>query len=108
MLLELEIVSISTKNPNIVFDPLTDISISLARDDMLGYLTIHRSRECDDIHPILFEESKVNSRSPIVVSLELRYRDELDQIFVSSVVLGEEDDLVYLIVLVSIGSSFFR
>ena len=33
--------------------------------------------------------------------------DELDQVFVSSVVAGEEDDLIYLIVLISIGSSFF-
>ena len=33
--------------------------------------------------------------------------DELDQVFVSSVVAGEEDNLIYLIVLVSVGSSFF-
>lgn len=96
-----------TKYPNIVLDPLTDICVSFARDDMLGYLAIHRSRECDDICTVLLEESKVDTRSPIVVSLELRYRDEFYQILVPIIIASEEDYLIYLIVFISIGSSFF-
>jgi hypothetical protein len=105
--LELEIVPILAEYSYIVLDPLTEIIISFARDDMLRYLTIHRSRECDDICTILLEQSKVDPRSPIVVSLELRYRNEFDEILVSIIVASEEDDLIYLIILVSIGSSFF-
>ena len=107
MFLELEIVSIRAKYPNIVLDPLTDICVSFARDDMLRYLAIHRSRECDDICTILLEEGKIKARSPIVISLELRYRDEFYEILVPIIVTSEEDDLIYLIVLISIGSSFF-
>jgi hypothetical protein len=108
MLLYLEEKIIRTKNPSIILDTLYDIAVVLTRDDMLGYLSIHRSREDDQITMELPEELEVDPDTPVIVSLQLRERDELDEVLVTRIVLRKQYNLIDFIVLISIGSSLLR
>ncbi len=67
---------------------------------MLGNLAERITREHDEILTILLQQRKVNSRSQIVAG-EVRFGDELDEIFVSAVRTREEDDMVDILVFIA-------
>lgn len=57
---------------------------------------------------IFFEDIEVDTCSAIVVALTVSKSDELDEIFISDEIFRKEDDLIYLIIFITIRSSFFR
>ena len=57
---------------------------------------------------ILLKERKINPWTTRNISFDLRSRYEIDEVLVSAEIFGKEDDLIELIILLSIVSSFFR
>ena len=108
MFLELQIEVISPENPLIVGDTLADVFFTLSCGDMLWNLSEDRSREPDEVTLVLFQELEIDARTPVVHTIEPRFCDHVDEVFVPLYILGEQYNLEEFVVLITIISTFLR
>ena len=102
MFFDFEKVIFFPEEASIVLYSFADFRFLFSSDDHLSDLTIEWSWESDDIGVISFEEFEIDSRTTIVVSLNLWESHEFDKISISYNIFREENNFEELIILILI------
>ncbi len=108
MLFDFEIEVFFPKHSFVVSNSFTDFGFLFSSRDHLWNLSIHRSREHNNSIAKFLYKFKINSWTTIIVSFELGSSYEFDKVPVSRIVFRKKNDLIYFIIFITIGSSFFR
>ena len=94
-----------SENGFVVFHAFADERIALSGDDVLGDFSGMVSREREKPFLVLFEHFEVDSRFSVIIPLQVRFRNELDEVLVSGKVFGERDELVDVVILVAVSAA---